>query len=145
MANGGMCLALSIATAIWLIRGSVKSGIWMRPSGSSSKLLLLLAMLQSMVQPMDTVLTHVPYARRWVRMCNIGQISISIIGWSKITVASNSGVIPCAALAISRQQLAFVVHLMNDVTLSAFVNAWEKQCLSRHNDKHFVSGSQLCK
>jgi hypothetical protein len=43
-------------------------------------------------------------------MCSIGQIDISIIGWSKITVASNNDTIRCMALEPLYQRLVSVVQ-----------------------------------
>src|SRR5258708_21743623 len=68
---------------------------------------------------MGIVPIHGPYARRYGAMFCNGQTSISITGWSKITVASNNGIIPCAALELSRQPLASAGHLMRFVSSSA--------------------------
>jgi len=107
--NGAISIGLLMPMAIWLIRGSVKSGIEMRPSGSSSKLLLSLVTLRNGSQQMGMPPIHEQYGKYWAKMCSIGPRNTSIIDESKITVASNSGSIPCAALEPLKLRHAFVV------------------------------------
>jgi transposase-like protein len=64
-----------ILVAIWWIRGSVKSGIGMRPNSSSNKLLLRLAMLQSRSPQTDIAPIHAQSARHSEMKLCIEQIS----------------------------------------------------------------------
>ena len=86
-----------------------------------------LVMPQSESRPMGMIPTPVPSARPWEMRSSIAAITISIIGLSKIIVASNSATIRCAALETSRQQPASAVPLMNYATTSVPATRWGKR------------------
>src|SRR5258708_9541911 len=83
---------------------------------------------------------HGLYAKRWAVMYSIGRASISIIGWNRIIVASNSGTIPCVALELLKRRHASVVASTNYATISVRAAPWENGSLFQNSDERSSSG-----
>src|SRR5450755_3015547 len=107
----------------------------MPPNDSLSRPLLWLVILQSLSQQTDIVPIPVRYAKLWeVRWC-IGRIRTSTIVWSRTTVESNSGTIPCVALKLLKLRHVFVVPLTNYEIISVRVAPWENRFPSQNSDE----------
>lgn len=91
------------------------------------RLLLSLAMFPIKSRPMGIFPLRGPSARQGAAMSSIGQINISIIGWSKTTVASNNETLRCMALGPLYQRLTPVVHVTNYTSISALAAQQRKQ------------------
>lgn len=88
---------------------------------------------------MGIIRIHGLSVKRWATRCSIGPANTSIIGSSKIIVASNSGIIRCVALGPLKQRHASVGLLTNCASISVLAARWAKWSLSRNNAGLFFS------
>jgi hypothetical protein len=109
MAHGGICIGPSTKWVVWWIPWEARNGIGKQLSGFSSRRLRWLVIRQSLSPQRGTVAMHGLLVRSWATLSNIEPTRPSRIVSSKITGASNSDTLPCAALEPSRQRRVFVV------------------------------------